>query len=151
MSRVEWTVCERTSRWASAMRIALAADGTPHRLRETRSLSELEAELVDRPTSLTAIEVHRGNLADVLAWLPNARQRFTRPCFVALLDRTLADDMGSVGDVLIEAGAQSIATSPRRLDEILSLARRHAANPRITDENVPLTARVWATLPWQAG
>ncbi len=148
---VEWIVCERTSRWASALRMALAADGTPHRIRELRHLAELDVELTARPTALAAIEIHRGNFADLLAWLPTARERHVHARCVALLDRSLADNLNATCDALDEAGAPAIATSPRRLDAVVALGTRHAETARIIGENAPLVAQVWASLPWQAG
>jgi hypothetical protein len=151
MSRVEWIVCEQSCRWASALRMALASGELPHRLRELRHLAELDAELAARPTALAAIEIHRGNFAQLLAWLPAARERHVHARYVALLDRSLADDLDEVCDALVEAGAQAIATSPRRLDAVVALAARHAQTAGKIDENAPLAAQVWAALPWQAG
>ena len=149
MSRSEWIVCERTSRWASAMRLELAAEGSPIRLRETRSLSELTANLLEDSTGLSAVEVHRGNFADVLAWLTSARRRCDRGRLVALLDRSLASHATAARDALVEAGAEAIANSPRRLSTILAVGARHGQLALETDENVPYLAQVWASLPWQ--
>jgi hypothetical protein len=154
MSRIEWVVCERTSRWAAALRMALAADELSCRLRELRHFIELDAELAARPTAVAAIEVHRGNFANVLCWLPRAREQFAEVRFVALLDRSLVVDKtkesADVGDALLEAGAALVVASPRRLEPILELGRRHAAAPPKTSENVRLVEQVWASLPWQA-
>ena len=151
MSRLEWIVCERTSRWASALRMALSSGETSHQLRELRHLAELDAALTARPTALAAIEVHRGNFAQWLAWLPVARERHVQARCVALVDRSLADDLEEVGDALVEAGAQAIATSPRRLDAVVALGARHAETVARIDVNASLAAQVWASLPWQAG
>ena len=150
MSRAEWIVCERTSRWASALRLALAAEDAPPRVRELRHLAELDAELLARPTALAAIEIHRGNFAQLLAWLPTARGRHTSACSIALVYRSLADELERVTAALLEAGAQAIATSPRRLNAILSLGRQHARIAEIGGPNAPLHEAVWASLPWQA-
>jgi hypothetical protein len=150
MSRVEWVVCERTSRWASALRMSLATRDVPYRLREVRHLAELEAELAARPACLAAIEIDRSNFAAALALLPVIRRRFAGVRSVALLDRSLASDFAAVGDAVAEAGAAAMAASPRRLDAILALGERHAATTQTKGENMPLVARVWATLPWQA-
>ena len=149
MSRVELIVCERTSRWAAALRMALAAAGEPCQLRETRRLPELDTELSERPVSIAAIEVHRDNLANVLDWLPKARQRLARTRYVALADRSLAADWDAVADALTEAGVDALSSSPRRLEAVLDLARLQAKMPVIVDESEPLTTRVWASLPWQ--
>jgi hypothetical protein len=149
VSRVELMVCERTSRWASALRMALAGAGEPCRLRETRRLAELDAELAERPIGIAAIEIHGDNFAAVLDWLPKARQRYARTRFVALADRSLADDWEAVTDALTEAGVDALAASPRRLGAVLDVARLQAQLPVILDESEPITARVWASLPWQ--
>jgi hypothetical protein len=149
VSRPDLIVCERTCRWASALRMAMLAAGGPCRLRETRRLAELGAELAERPASIAAIEVHRENFATVLDWLPKARQQFTGARFVALTDRSLAEDRLTVADVLMEAGVDALAASPRRLHTVLNLVRQQAKSPAIVDESEPLTARVWASLPWQ--
>jgi len=151
MSRFEWLVCERTSRWASALRMSFSASNMPIRLREIRHLGELEPELAERPTCLAAIEFDRANFADALRRLPIIRQKFSRVRCVALLDRSLAEDFADVRDVVVEAGAAAVAASPRRLDAILALGERHAATAETPAENMPLVAQVWASLPWQAG
>jgi hypothetical protein len=150
MSRIEWIVCERTSRWASALRLAFATEDAPPRVRELRHLAELDAELLARPTALAAIEIHRGNFAQLLAWLPAARGRHARACSIALLDRSLTDELEQVTAALLEAGAQAIASSPRRLDAILSLGQQHARITGIIGPNARLDEAVWASLPWQA-
>jgi hypothetical protein len=151
MTPLEIIVCERTSRWASALRMELASVDLPHRLRELRHLAELDAELDERPGALVAVEVRRGNFAELLAWLPAARRRHCRARYVALVDDSLLDHQSEVGDALVEAGVQAIATSPRRLETIVAIGMRHAATAGKTDENAPLATQVWASLPWQAG
>ncbi len=147
----EWIVCEQSSRWASALRRALESGDTPHRLRELRHLAELDAELAARPRALAAMEVDRGNFAQLLAWLPAARERHVRARYVVLLDRSLADDLEVVCDALVEAGAQATATSPRRLDAVVALGTRHARTNGRIDENASFVDQVRASLPWQAG
>jgi len=150
MSRVEWVVCERTSRWASALRMSLAASGMPYRLREIRHLAELERELAERPACLAAIEFDRKNFAAAVALLPMIRKSFPGVRSVALLDRSLSSDFAAVRDAVVEGGVAAVAASPRRLDAILALGQRHAAAAQTKDNTIPLVARIWATLPWQA-
>jgi len=164
----DWIICEQTNRWASALRLAVerdaAAGGGGYRLREVRSLGELEAELARRPVSLAALEVRAGNLSDVLAWLAAAERRFPRARCVAILDRSLSSEHSGIGprggeslqeilDALREAGALEVAESPRRLNSLLELAGRHtratAEAETITAENASFVERVRATLPWQ--
>ena len=130
---VEWIVCERTSRWASALRMAVGLPSDlPHRLRELRHLAELDAELAERPTALAAIEVHRGNFADLLAWLPASPRAALPTPARSRSARSFALGSRSAKSATrcVEAGAQAIATSPRRLDAIVALAVRHAATAR---------------------
>jgi hypothetical protein len=149
MSCVEWIVCERTSRWAAALRLELSHRNVRFRIRETRCLTELDSELAVRPNSLAAVEVHRGNLADALTWLSSVRARHCGTRCASLVDRSLAVDLVEVCDVLAEAGVQAIATSPRRLDEVVALGQRHALKIAEIDNYLPLAAQAWASLPWQ--
>jgi hypothetical protein len=150
MSRAEWIVCERTSRWAAALRLALTKDDTAPQLRELRHLGELDAEVSARPQSIVAIEVHRGNFASVLQWLSRPRVRQQTARLAALVDRSLASDSESVVGALFEAGATAIAMSPRRLEEVLALERSQTQIAEITGPHESLMDRLLATLPWQA-
>jgi hypothetical protein len=150
MSRAEWIVCERTNRWAAALRLALTQDDPAPRLCELRHLSELDSEVAARPAAIVAIEVHRGNFAAVLQWLSRShvRRRLTR-C-AALLDRSLASDSESVVGPLLEAGAVAIAPSPRRLDDVLALERFQTQIAGISGSRESLLDQLRASLPWQA-
>ena len=168
MTRCDWIICERSNRWAAALRLAgerdTAAGGVCHRFREVRSLSELPPELARQPASLIALEVSERNLIAVLAWLSAALRRFPQLRCVALLDRSLSSanqsdrsrDKNSQRDIAValrEAGAWEVVESPRRLEPLLQFARRHAnvaaRHDAFLAENRPFTERVWATLPWQ--
>jgi hypothetical protein len=149
MSRAEWIVCERTSRWAAALRLELAQDDPAPRLRELRHLSELDAEISARP-AIVAIEVHRGNFAAVLHWLSRTRVRQQLTRCAALLDRSLASDSESVIGPLLEAGAVAIAPSPRRLDDVLALERFQSEIAGISSPHESVLDQLRASLPWQA-
>ena len=77
MSRVEWIVCERSGRWAAAVRAARSADRLG-RLRTFRAFmkcgnwSELRERLAERPDGLALVEAQRENFGDTLAWLAEA-------------------------------------------------------------------------------
>lgn len=150
MSRVEWVVYERTAQWASALRLALATSDSPVRLRELRNMAELDAELAFRPHAFVAVEVHRGNFAQLLAWLAKARELHAHATFAILLDRTLSRDIDHFVAVLLETGAQAIATSPRRLEPLIALGLRHERIAGFHVENASFTDQLWASLPWQA-
>ena len=151
MNRLEWIVCERSNRWAAALRMELESMQLPYRLREVRFLSALDGELNELTTVLAAIEADRGSFAELLRWLPTARDRHPDVRVVALLDRSLADDMDAVCDVLVEAGVELIAPSPRRLAGIINLGVQQAASAGNSRRRTSLEASVWDTLPWQAG
>jgi hypothetical protein len=170
MSGCEWIICEKSSRWAAALRMALERDVRPDRcedrLHEVRSLAELSERLSERRVSLAAIEVRRANLGDVLKWLSTDSRRASRTRFVTLLDRSLqsdpweiaargADVLRDASDALREAGATDIVVSPRRLGPLIELGRRHAANMAQlhtpSDSELSFSAKAWASLPWQAG
>jgi pyruvate-formate lyase len=166
----DWIVCEQSSRWAAAFRTAFDRsahrNSSEHRLQELRRLAELSKALAERPTALAAIEVRRANFGDVLTWLVTNQQRAALSRCVALVDRSLEQDHSDcttkeqtqfheIIDALCEAGAVDVVVSPRRLGPLIELTRRYAA--RAAREPVPdnmansMTARVWASLPWQAG
>lgn len=161
-------ICEQTNRWVSAVRLVferdVSGDEANCRIRETRVLDELTTELAGRPASIAAIEIRDGNLDEVLAWIANAQHRFPQARAIALLDRSLTttrqgvrpSEEQSARDVcnaLYEAGATEVIESPRRLQPLLELVRRHMniASRREAElaENLPLTDRLWSTLPWQ--
>jgi hypothetical protein len=168
MPQCDWIICERSNRWVAALRLALdrdtAACGMAYRLREVRRLDELAPELARRPASLVAVEVHLRNLSAALTWLATVEPQFPRARCLALVDGSLSASQPSVRphhnaplrdacDALREAGALEVAESPRRLQPLLALARRHALATSEHDariaENRPFAQRVWATLPWQ--
>jgi hypothetical protein len=157
MNLCSWIVCERGGRWVPALRMAIARDreeNSPrHRLREVRHLAELATELADRPASIVAVDVHRGNFADALTWLADAQHVFPSARSIALCDRSIHSL--EIEAALREAGAAEVVASPRQLKHLLHFARRHAesvaehAATMIESDSISLTARAWASLPWQ--
>ena len=151
MTRCEWILCERDGSWAAALRVtaARAADGFAviPRLAEVRSLEELAARLQIRSDGLAMIEVRRATLRPVLAWLAEARNRYSAARFVALIERQL--DRQDVVDALLEAGSDDIACSPRHLQHLLSLAKQHAAIRSAMSRHESMAAWARSELPWQ--
>jgi hypothetical protein len=168
MNECDWIICERTGRWAAALRVGAARRSpttvSAPRIHETRSLNELAERLYARPLSLTLLEVQTSNVGKLLHWLARNSPRFPRARFVALLDRMLTERTDSGGEqlsveshdvvaALLESGAAEIADSPRRLRHILAFAEKHAASvrnlPRRSSE--PQSIADWARsqLPWQ--
>jgi hypothetical protein len=153
-----WIICERTCRFASALRVAVDRTKVdpPPRLIEVRSLSELAERLTARPGSLVLVEVAAANLADVLTFIADRTARDPDALFAALLDRdSFSADAArhDAIDALLEAGACEIASSPRNLLGILAVARRHAAlnSKRLSQTlDLPIDAWAWSLLPWQS-
>jgi hypothetical protein len=169
MNECEWIICERTGRWAAAMRVTAARHawmpGRAPRMYEVRSLEELADRLTARPVSLGLLEGHAANLGNVLRWLTDNSRRFPRAQFVALLDPTLGVRASSGGkllhvdphevvDALFEAGAAEIAVSPRYLQHIFALADKHAAivagRERHSGHSESIAEWAWSLLPWQS-
>lgn len=150
MRRVEWIVCERSNRWAAALRVALSSEETTPRMCETRRLVEVDDELDSHPLAIAAIEVRRDHFAELLAWLPAARRRHRQFRCVALLDRAILDESQSVVGVLLEAGVDAYATSPRRLEAVLELGKQHRQTAGYLPRDASFADEVWASLPWQA-
>lgn len=163
-----WVVCERSGRWAAALRIALARrpayEVAPPRLREVRSLGELDEYVREHRRPLCLIEVRSDTFDQMLAWLADTARRQPAGRFVAVLaDDGSCDDIESplsgdrrrhdVIDALREAGALEVAQSPRHMRQVLTLADRHWAESdqhTATDSaEQSLTEWVASRLPWQ--
>jgi hypothetical protein len=170
VTKGNWIVCEGSQRWSSALRLRLGKRDPVgkrlHRLVEVRGLAEITPWLSEQPTSLVCIEVDQANFADVLAWLPAARCDFDHARLIALADYSLQPSpwethrearvsWQDADAALREAGAAMVVQSPRDLGPLENFGRRHAASVSsmqlANDPHVPLTAKMWASLPWQAG
>lgn len=158
MNSVEWIICERAIKWASALRTAIAREPLPHpslRIYEVRKLREITARLDARPQSLVLVEVDRDRLAAVLEWFADAAPRYPAARFAALCEYDLTGsgaDRQAAGESLVEAGVCEAAFSPRRLHAILSLGRRHAklaGPPSLNLASLSMADWAWARLPWQ--
>jgi len=166
MNGCDWIICERTSRWAAAVRTTLdrtgAADQCAPRIYEARSQRDVVARLAARPDALVALEIDYESLAESLAWLAAARRQFPRARFVAMLDRSLGEDLRAgnrsdeafdVAHALVEAGAALVVRSPGESPALVGLACRHAvasaADRAAARDDLSLAEQVWASLPWQ--
>lgn len=132
-------VCERSGRWAAALRRGLARELL---LRETRSLAECEAELREAGGSFLVVELTATNPGGVLELLARVgtEHRWARAAVVA--ERSLAECEWAMR----EAGAIHFATSPRKASELARLAERHVA--LVPRPKRSLAAQVWDSLPW---
>ena len=136
---------ERASRWAAAFRRELrkaAKPGQPVPIQEVRSLPQCQRELESSPHSVAAVEVLPQNVDTMSTTLRDWSHRFPDARFVALASRGLE----SQELLLRDAGAIHVTFSPRSLDSLLRLIRRHLA--RAPQPNLTLEEAIWAGLPW---
>jgi hypothetical protein len=169
MTDFNWITCERTGRWAAALRVGAARhgpiSGRQPGICEVRSQQELIERLEMRPQSLAFLEILPSNLGKLLPWLADNSRKFPRANFIALLDGTfgvaasphsnrLQAVTHDIADVFLEAGAAEIADSPRRLQHIFALAERHAAivggSQSQADRAQSIADWAWSQLPWHA-
>jgi hypothetical protein len=138
-------VCERTGKWAGALRRELTrrlgvAGIVP--LRETRTLDECSEVLVRWPASLAALELTAHHVAAVLDWTAEVTVRFPAALVVILLPADLAEAQWA----LREAGAALVARSRRELASVADLAIRHLQlAPRTQLSRMD---EIIASLPW---
>jgi hypothetical protein len=150
-----WIVCEKSGRWAAALRVALGRDraiSLAPRILEVRNLAEFDAAMHNQKAPLGFVEVRPDNLGAVLELLTNSSLQNVR--YVVLLDDALTGHP-LVADVLWEAGAAEVIDSPRRMHPALKFAERTAAVQTTlsahTNELESIAERAWAALPWQDG
>jgi hypothetical protein len=132
-------VCERTGRWAVALRRELAEAGV--RVWETRTLDDCWEELAQSPASFVILEL-AGDVAGLLRCLARQAREFPRARLAVVADRRLAGYQW----LMREAGAVCFCCSPRRVGRLAQLACRHLA--QVPPPPQSLTERIWAGLPW---
>jgi len=132
-------VCERTSRWAVAIRQAWGEDCP---LREARSVSQGWDELAAAPASFVVVELAPGwldPLLDRLVWLgrdyPLARAAVAG-----------ASAQAGYRWPLYEAGAVLFVASCSKAEWLVETARRHLARAAAQPED--LRERIRSRLPW---
>lgn len=135
-------VCEKSNRWAVALRRALGRKASL--LRETRSLPECQRDVVTAPASFVALEVTETNLEGALEVIQTSSQLLPNVRFAALIDPALQDASGA----LREAGAVYVASTTASAGEITRLALRHIA--LAPPEPLPLREQIWQRLPWRS-
>ena len=134
-------VCEKTGRWASALRRVLSRAGT--RVWETRSLAECWEELARSPASLLALELTPHNDEALLRRLLDLTRRFPAARAIVLGERGLE----RYGWAVREAGAAHAVFATRHLPAAARLIERHLA--RAPQPPGTLRAAVWQRLPWR--
>ncbi len=132
-------VCERTGRWAVALRRELAEAGI--RVWETRTPDDCWQELAESPASFVVLELH-GKIPALLRHIARLPREFPQARLAMVADRSMA----GYQSIAREAGAVYFVCSPRRTETLAQLACRHLAQVPPPPQN--LTERIWASLPW---
>ena len=118
MSANRLIVCEKTRRWAAAVKAAQPA----LRLAEVRSLAQCQRELDASPQSIAAVEVAAENLEVILGWLVQVSSRYSDVRLVALL----ATELATAEALLREAGAIEVVSSTIEAPQLARMAERQA-------------------------
>ena len=132
-------VCERSGRWAVALRRELGEAGV--RVWETRTLPDCRDELLANPASFVVIEL-LPNIGGLLRLLETQPRQFPLARLAVVAGRSLA----AYEWLLREAGAVHFLCSPREVGVLARLACRHLAE--VPQPQQSLTERIWASLPW---
>ena len=147
-----WLICEESGRWAAALRIAF--DRSEHitsrpRLTEVRNLAELSNHPGERQADLVLVEVGTTSAAQTLEFAARLGARGTP--FAALLKDAL--ERSRLADLLWEAGAVEVVSSPRDLRGLLERHGRSTAHSRAglgeSLDSQSLADWAWSLLPWQ--
>jgi ActR/RegA family two-component response regulator len=141
-SAAKLIVCERTGRWAVALRRELAEVGV--RVWETRTLADCRDELAANPASFAVIEL-RANVEGLLRLLARQQRQFPAARLAVVAGRSQADYEW----LMREAGAVHFLCSPRQVAVLARLACRHLAE--VPPPQQSLAERIWAGLPWGSG
>jgi hypothetical protein len=132
-------VCERTGRWAIALRRELSGAGV--RVCETRTLADCWTELAESPASFVVLELDR-RVDRLLRLLARQPREFPLARLAVAADRSQA----RYEWLMREAGAVGFLASPRQVGPLAQLACRHLA--QVPQPQQSLTERIWGSLPW---
>jgi hypothetical protein len=132
-------VCERTGRWAVALRRELGTAGV--RVWETRTLADCRDELIENPASFVVVELG-ANPRGLLRLLVSQSHRFPAARLAVVADRS----HGNYESLMREAGAVHFLCSPRQAGLLARLACRHLAE--VPPPQQSMAERIWAGLPW---
>jgi len=134
-------VCERSGRWAVALRRELAEAGV--RVWETRSLPECRSLLAESPCSFVILELTSAVAEELLQYMTRLERDFPRTKAAVVAARGLAEHQW----LMRESGAVHFTCSPRRLAPLAETACRHLAQAPVAQQS--LVERIWASLPWK--
>ena len=133
-------VCERTGRWAVALRRELAGVGL--RVWETRSMVDCGTLLVESPASFVVLELSVSKIEETLDFIRHWQAEFPLFRFAMVADR----DLATYKWLMLEAGAVDCICSVRKIGALAQTACRHLAQVPPLPQS--LTERIWANLPW---
>jgi hypothetical protein len=133
-------VSEKAGQWAAAFRRLLLHGAL--RVHETRSLVECWEELGKSPASFLVLELTEDNVDSLLTRLDDLNRRYPAASAAVVAARRLS----RYEWLIREAGAAHVLFSPRRLEPIVTMARRHL--DRAPREKMSFRKSVWARLPW---
>jgi hypothetical protein len=134
--------CERTGRWAVALRRELPPGV---RVWEARSLAEGRAVLAEGPAGFAVVELAPAGVDPLVEWLVRLDREFPLARAAVVADRSLAPCEWLVR----EAGAVHFTTSPRLVRPLAEVALRHLAEAPQPPRS--LVEEIWAGLPWGEG
>jgi ActR/RegA family two-component response regulator len=132
-------VCERTDRWAIALRRELTDAGV--RVWETRTLFDCWNELAQSPASFVVLELG-ADVDGLLHRIARLSREYPMARAAVTADRSLA----AYEWLMREAGAIHFVCSPRRVGLLARLACRHLAEAPQPQQD--FAERIWANLPW---
>lgn len=132
-------VCERTGRWAVALRRELVG---AIRVHETRSLAEAWGVLKRCPAGFVVVELTRANADALLARLARIERDYPRARVAVVAERELLNCQG----LMREAGAVHFVVSSRDLTPLAHAIGRHCE--QVPLPKLSLAEQVWAELPW---
>jgi len=136
-------VCERTGRWAAALRRELSGAGL--RVWETRIMSDCSELLAESPASFAIVELNERKIKETWGFISNWQAEFPLFRFAVVADR----DLASYKWLMQEAGAADFICSVRKIGALARTACRHLAQVPPLPQS--LTERIWANLPWGKG
>ena len=140
MSQAKFIVFERVSDWSLVLRPRLAEHGIL--LREVRSLAECQLCLIDFPASMLAMELTTNNVMSIINGITELTQKAPLARVVILARYNCAH----LEWMLREAGVIEFVLSPRRLEAIVEVAKRHFRS--LPTNEGAIMKQLGIQLPW---
>ena len=140
METARLIVCERTGRWALALRRCMTHPGTE--FCETRSLPEARMRLQESPESLLLMECSTRNWQDRCQWLLRQTIDFPQLRTIALADPALR----AAECVVRTAGAHQVVFSLMELLDMSCWISRHFE--QIPHREQGVREWIWHRIPW---